>query len=62
MIAPIGLDHAGQRYNINADTAAGAVAASLGVSRMVVVTDVPGIMRPSGGRMEVLPRGQHPRH
>lgn len=52
VIAPIGIDAAGQRYNINADTAAGAVASHLGVERMIVVTDVPGIMN---GRKQVLP-------
>ncbi len=55
VIAPIGVDAAGQRYNINADTAAGAVASHLGVSQMVVVTDVPGIMKGSGSEKKVLP-------
>lgn len=54
VIAPIGIDLAGQRYNINADTAAGAVASQLGVSQMIVVTDVPGIMRKQGGEKKVL--------
>lgn len=54
VIAPIGIDDAGQRYNINADTAAGAVASHLGVDRMVVVTDVPGIMRTVDGEKIVL--------
>lgn len=52
VIAPIGIDDAAQRYNINADTAAGAVASHLGVERMIVVTDVPGIMN---GEKVVLP-------
>jgi acetylglutamate kinase len=55
VIAPIGIDKSGQRYNINADTAAGAVASHLGVSRMIVVTDVPGIMRNVDGEKVVLP-------
>jgi acetylglutamate kinase len=55
VIAPIGIDDAGQRYNINADTAAGAVASHLGVARMIVVTDVPGIMRTIDGKKVVLP-------
>jgi len=55
VIAPIGIDDAGQRYNINADTAAGAVASHLGVERMIVVTDVPGIMRTVDGEKVVLP-------
>ncbi len=55
VIAPIGIDEPGQRYNINADTAAGAVASSLGVETMIVVTDVPGIMRNVNGEKQVLP-------
>lgn len=55
VIAPIGIDDHGQRYNINADTAAGAVASHLGVSQMIVVTDVPGIMKAVQGKKQVLP-------
>lgn len=55
VIAPIGIDESGQRYNINADTAAGAVASQLGVSRMIVVTDVPGIMKTVDGQKITLP-------
>lgn len=56
VIAPIGLGRDGfQRYNINADTAAGAVASRLGVSRLVVVTDVPGILKTMDGEKRVLP-------
>jgi acetylglutamate kinase len=55
VIAPIGIDAEGQRYNINADTAAGAVASHLGVERMIVVTDVPGIMKTVDGEKVVLP-------
>jgi acetylglutamate kinase len=56
VIAPIGIDAAGQRYNINADTAAGAVASHLGAGTMIVVTDVPGIMRTVNGEKVVLPQ------
>lgn len=56
VIAPIGLGEDGsQRYNINADTAAGAVASFLGVERMIVVTDVPGILKTIDGEKRVLP-------
>jgi acetylglutamate kinase len=56
VIAPVGLGaDGGQRYNINADTAAGAVASHLGVERMIVVTDVPGIMKTVNGEKAVLP-------
>jgi acetylglutamate kinase len=55
VIAPIGIDAAGQRYNINADTAAGAVASALGVERLIVVTDVPGILKKIDGEQRLLP-------
>lgn len=55
VIAPVGLGDGAQRYNINADTAAGAVASHLGVERMIVVTDVPGIMKNVDGEKRVLP-------
>jgi acetylglutamate kinase len=40
VVSPVGADRGGQRYNINADTAAGALAAALGVAAYIVVTDV----------------------
>lgn len=55
IIAPVGIGANGQRYNINADTAAGAVASELGVQRMIVVTDVPGILQNVNGEKRVLP-------
>jgi len=57
IIAPVGLSADGaQRFNINADTAAGAVASHIGASRLIVVTDVPGIMKPDDdGVKRVLP-------
>ncbi|MFB9756474.1 acetylglutamate kinase [Paenibacillus hodogayensis] len=55
VIAPVGIGENAQRYNINADTAAGAVASHLGVERMIVVTDVPGILKVVDGEKKVLP-------
>ena len=43
VVATIGSDGAGQSYNINADTAAGALAAAIGASKLVYLTDVDGI-------------------
>jgi acetylglutamate kinase len=40
VVSPVGVGRNGQRYNINADTAAGALAAALGVDAYVAVTDV----------------------
>lgn len=44
VIAPIGADDDGQSYNINADTAAAAVAAALHAEKFIMLTDVPGVM------------------
>lgn len=40
VVSPIGADASGQHYNINADTAAGALAAALAVDAYIVITDV----------------------
>lgn len=55
VVAPLGVTEQGQRLNINADTAAGAVASQLGAQRLIVVTDVPGILRTVQGVKQVLP-------
>ena len=44
VIAPVAVGEDGQTYNINADTVAGAVAAALGAKRMLMLTDVPGVL------------------
>ncbi|WP_428562240.1 MAG: acetylglutamate kinase [Solidesulfovibrio sp. DCME] len=44
VIAPVGVDEKGETYNINADTVAGAVAAALGAKRLVLLTDVAGVL------------------
>jgi acetylglutamate kinase len=44
VIAPIGLGRNGETFNINADTAAGAIAAALGAKRFFLLTDVAGVL------------------
>jgi len=44
VIAPIGVGPAGETYNINADTAAGAIAAAVGAARLLLLTDVVGVL------------------
>jgi acetylglutamate kinase len=44
IITPMGLDQEGQAYNINADTAAGALARSLKSRRLLLATDVDGVL------------------
>ena len=48
VIAPIGVGPNGETFNINADTAAGAVAAAAGASRLLMLTDVPGVLDDTG--------------
>ena len=45
VVATIASDSEGQAYNINADTAAGAVAEALGAEKLVYLTDVEGLRR-----------------
>lgn len=48
VIAPVGMGNAGETYNINADTAAGAIAAATGARRLLMLTDVAGVLDKSG--------------
>jgi acetylglutamate kinase len=43
IIATIGMGDAGQAYNVNADTVAGAIAEALGAEKLVYLTDVSGV-------------------
>ncbi|HET7580699.1 MAG TPA: acetylglutamate kinase [Bacillales bacterium] len=45
VIAPVGIGQSGRIYNINADTAAGAVGTALKAEKLLFVTDVPGILK-----------------
>jgi acetylglutamate kinase len=49
VIAPIGAGSRGEAYNINADTAAAAVAVALRARRLILLTDVPGVLDKNGG-------------
>jgi acetylglutamate kinase len=44
VIAPIGVDENGETYNINADTVAGAIASALVATKLIMLTDVPGVL------------------
>jgi acetylglutamate kinase len=48
VIAPIGVSEDGQTYNINADTVAGALAGALNAKRMLLLTDVTGVLDAKG--------------
>lgn len=48
VIAPIGVGEDGQTYNVNGDTAAGAIAAGLHADRLLLLTDVSGVKDADG--------------
>ena len=48
VVAPVGASPDGQTYNINADTVAGAIAGSLEAERLLMLTDVRGVLGPDG--------------
>lgn len=58
VIAPIGVDSKGKTYNINADTAAGAIAATLKAEKLIFLTDVKGILDRDGKLISTLTRKQ----
>jgi len=58
VIAPIGVDNKGKTYNINADTAAGAIAATLKAEKLIFLTDVKGILGKDGRLISTLTRKQ----
>jgi acetylglutamate kinase len=58
VIAPVGVGEAGETYNINADLVAGAVAAALGAAKLILLTDVPGVLDREGRLISSLTRRQ----
>lgn len=48
VVAPIGVSETGETYNINADTVAGALAGALNAKRMLLLTDVAGVLGKDG--------------
>lgn len=48
VIAPIGVGPSGETFNINADTVAGAVAGAVGAARLLMLTDVAGVLDDTG--------------
>ena len=52
IIAPLGIGVDGKTYNINADTAAGAIASSLKSKRLLILTDVEGVIDSNNNLLE----------
>jgi acetylglutamate kinase len=56
VIAPVSLGEDGGFYNVNADQAAGAIAAGIGAEQVVFLTDVPGVLH-DGQRLDRVTQG-----
>jgi acetylglutamate kinase len=54
VVAPIGADTTGVTYNVNADEAAGAIAGELRAEKLILLTDVDGVLDRQGQRISQL--------
>lgn len=58
VVAPIGAGRHGETYNVNGDTAAGAIAAAMKAERLLLLTDVAGVKDGDGTVMTALSAGR----
>jgi len=58
VIAPIGVGEDGLTYNVNADEAAGAIAQALHAEKLILLTDVPGVLDADGRLIPELSRAR----
>ena len=58
VIAPIGAGPNGETYNINADTAAGAIASAMSAAKLIMLTDVAGVLNREGELISSLNMAQ----
>ena len=56
VIAPVGVDEGGNTFNINADSVAGTMAGALKAEKLLLMTDVPGVMNERGKLIPSLDR------
>ncbi|MDP6345639.1 MAG: acetylglutamate kinase [Alphaproteobacteria bacterium] len=58
VVAPIGVGAEGETYNINADTVAGKIAATLRAAKLIMLTDVAGVLNGEGGLISKMSPAQ----
>jgi acetylglutamate kinase len=58
VIAPVGAGEQGETYNINADLVAGRIAAALKAAKLILLTDVPGVLDAGGNLVSSLDLAQ----
>ena len=56
VISTVAADHQGNTYNINGDTAAAVIAGALGAERLIMMTDIAGILADKDDPSTVIPR------
>jgi len=56
VVSSVAADETGQAYNINADTVAGELAAALGAEKLILLTDIPGILRDRDDPETLMPK------
>ncbi|MBI4361865.1 MAG: acetylglutamate kinase [Euryarchaeota archaeon] len=56
VVAPIAIDEQGNTFNVNADEVAGAIAGSLRAKKLLMLTDVPGVLRDPGNPASLISR------
>ncbi len=54
VIAPVAVDAKGNSLNLNADTAAGGIAAALHAKKFIILTDVPGILKEASDKDSII--------
>jgi acetylglutamate kinase len=55
VISPVGIAEDGTSLNLNADTAAGEVAGSIDAEKLIILTDVPGVLRDPSDPSSLIP-------
>ena len=55
VISPVGIAEDGTSLNLNADTAAGEVASAVGAEKLIILTDVPGVLRDPDDLSSLIP-------
>ncbi|MEE1157150.1 MAG: acetylglutamate kinase [Methanobrevibacter sp.] len=56
VISPVGIAEDGTSLNLNADTAAGEVAGAVGAEKLIILTDVPGVLRDPNDPSSLIPK------
>jgi acetylglutamate kinase len=62
VIAPIGVDRDGLTYNVNADEAAGGLAGALKSEKLMMLTDVEGVLDSEGNLISQIKAGEVEKH